>query len=120
MKKEISNSTQTFINMVASAITYVASLAISFFLSPYIVKNIGVDANGFITLANNFIGYVGLISVALNTLSSRFVTINVVKKDYKSANDFYSSVFFSNAFISVLIAALGLFLIVFMNKLLDV
>ena len=120
MKKEISNTAQTAINMVASAITYVVTLAISFFLSPYIVRNIGVDANGFITLANNFINYVALISIALNTLSSRFVTINIVKEDYENANKYYSSVFFSNLFISGIIAAFGTFLIVFMNKILDV
>ena len=93
-KKHISNTVQTGINMAASFMTYGVSMLISFFLSPYIVRNIGVDANGFITLANNFIGYVGLITIALNTLSGRFVTVNIYQNKNDKANQYYSSVSF--------------------------
>ena len=55
--KTISQSKQLIINMSASFIAYGVSLFISFFLSPYIVRTIGVEANGFVGLANNFVSY---------------------------------------------------------------
>lgn len=48
---------KTMINVICSLMVLAANVIINFWLSPYIVKNIGVEANGFITLANNFVTY---------------------------------------------------------------
>ena len=118
--KKISNTTQTAINMIASMITYLVSMLVSFFLSPYIVKNIGVDANGFIGLANNFTNYASLITIALNTLATRFVAVNIYKGDNKTANKYYSSVFYANTFIGVFFAVASVIIIAFLDRFLDV
>lgn len=120
MKKEMSQSMQTAINMLASIITYVISLLIGFFLSPYIVKNIGVDANGYIGLANNFVSYASLITIALNALASRFVTISIHRNNSEEANKYFSSVFFSNAFLSLIISVIGVIVVVFLDSFIDV
>lgn len=120
LKKEMSKNMQMAVNMFASALTYAVSLLVSFFLSPYIVKNIGVDANGFIGLANNFISYASLITVALNTLASRFITINIYQGNYKNANKYFSSVFFSNVFLSAILAIIGSVVVAFLNRFIDV
>ena len=120
MKKEMSGKMQTAVNMFASMLTYVITMLISFFLSPYIVKNIGVDANGFIGLANNFINYASLITIALNALAGRFITISIYQNNYKAANKYFSSVFFSNAFLSLIIAIIGTVIVTFLNSFIDV
>lgn len=120
MKKELSNSKQMAINMFASMITYVVSMLVSFFLSPYIVENIGVEANGFIGLANNFISYASLITIALNALASRFITINIYRNNYENANKYFSSVFFSNVFLSAVMAVIAVVIIVYLNDFIDV
>lgn len=120
MRKEMSANAQMAVNMFASALTYVISMLISFFLSPYIVQNIGVDANGFIGLANNFISYASLITIALNALASRFITINIYQDNYKNANKYFSSVFFSNVFLSFVLAAIGCVIIVYLEHFINV
>lgn len=87
------------INMIANAVSYLVTFGINFFLSPYIVKTIGVEANGFVGLANNFVGYATLATVALNSLAGRFISIKIFEKDNSGANTFYSSVFFANCVI---------------------
>ena len=77
---------QLAINMSANFIAYIVNFGISFFLSPYIVKNIGVDAYGFIGLANNFITYAGLITIAVNSLAGRFVTVKIYAESYINDN----------------------------------
>lgn len=106
--------------MFASMITYVVSMLVSFFLSPYIVENIGVEANGFIGLANNFISYASLITIALNALASRFITINIYRNNYENANKYFSSVFFSNVFLSAVMAVIAVVIIVYLNDFIDV
>ncbi len=95
----MSSSKKTIINVVCSLMVLVTNAIISFWLSPYIVSNIGVEANGFVTLANNFVTYAQLIVTALNSMAARFISIEYVKKNYKRANLYYNSVFWGNLII---------------------
>ena len=92
-------NTQTLINLVSSIMTLVFSAAISFFLSPFIVRTLGEEANGFTQLANNFITYASLLTVALNSMSGRFITINYYKNDISACKRYYSSIVIGNLFI---------------------
>ena len=82
MKKERSNSFKTTINLLSSVGVLITNLCISFFLSPYIIRTIGVEANGFVNLANTFVTYADLVVMALNAMAARFITIAYIQKDY--------------------------------------
>jgi len=90
---------KTMISLVTSLMAMALSMAISFFLSPYIVENFGEEANGFTQLANNFVNYATLITVALNSMAGRFITISYHRKDYELCNKYYSSVIIGNVVI---------------------
>lgn len=111
---------QMAINFVAQIVGFVVNFGIGFFLSPFIVKNIGSEALGFVNLGNNFVNYASLLSAALNSMASRFVTISYVKKDYDNANQYFSSVFFSNVFLAVVFVIPSVFIIVFLEKLVNI
>lgn len=96
MGKKISNNTRTAINIISSFSSMIFGLLISFFLSPYIVRTIGVEANGFVSLAANFTTYATLVVMALNNMAGRFITIAYIQEDYKRANLYYNSVFWGN------------------------
>ena len=70
---ELSRNQQTIINITAAVLNMLVTTLISFVLSPYIVSTLGVEANGFVGLAQNFITYAALISTALNSMGSRFM-----------------------------------------------
>ena len=96
-------NTQTLINLVSSIVTLCFSAAISFFLSPYIVKTLGEEANGFTQLANNFITYASLLTLALNSMASRFITVNYYKKDIEACKRYYSSAVIGNLVIMLIL-----------------
>lgn len=79
------------------------NLSISFWLSPYIIRTIGVEANGFVALAGSFVSYANLIVTALNAMAARFITIACVRGDTEKANLYYNSVFWGNL---IIVAAL--------------
>ena len=95
-KIELSKKQQLIINLSASFVSYGVTLLIGFFLSPFIVRTIGVEANGFVSLANNFVSYASLITLALNSLAGRYITISLVKGDIKEANRYFASVYYAN------------------------
>ena len=77
---------QTGINFIAQVIAFATNLCISFFLTPFIIENVGVEANGFVTLANTFVEYAQLFTVAINSMAGRFITIKIHQKNIKDAN----------------------------------
>lgn len=118
MKK--TNKYQTYINIVCSVLLLVVNLAINFFLSPFIVDNIGVEAHGFISLANNFVTYANLIVTALNSMAARFITIEYHRGNIKKADIYYNSVFWGNLFIVLVLLVPATILIVFLEKVLSI
>ena len=108
-KKENSKGKQVSINLIANLVALVINLGISFLLVPYVTENVGEEAYGFVTLGNNFVNYVTMITVSLNAMAGRFVTIAIHKKEYEKARKYYSSVFFSNlVIVSILIVPLAI------------
>lgn len=114
MKKQI------YINLIAQTLAYAVNMVISFFLTPYIVNQIGIEANGFVGLANNFIEYAQLVTVALNSMAGRYITIKLHQKNPKEANKYFTAVFFANLFLSVILTIAFSFVIVFLENILNI
>ena len=113
-------SKELAINMLASIVAYGVSLFISFFLSPYIVSTIGVEANGFITLANNFVSYASIITIALNSLAGRYITIALRKKDVEAANRYFTSVYFGNLAVGGFLLICSGVMILFLENIINI
>lgn len=111
---------QLFINLSAQIVGFIVNFAVGFFLSPFIVKNVGSEAYGFVSLGNNFVTYASLLSTALNSMASRFVTINYVKNDYKKASSYFSSVFFSNIILAAVFIVPATLIVCFIENIVNI
>ena len=81
-----SDNKQLAVNIVSNIAIYVLQFVISFLLTPFIVKSLGVEAFGFVGLSNNIISYTTLITVALNAMASRFISVEYHKGNIEKAN----------------------------------
>ncbi len=108
------------INVTATVTAFVIGLCINFFLTPFIVENLGREAYGFIGLSNDFISYFTLITIALNAMAGRFITIRYAEGKIDEANQYFSSVFFFNIILSVIILVLALLFVIFIKKLVNI
>lgn len=104
---ELTRNKQTAVNMVSNMLSFGVSIIISFFLSPYIVKSLGAEANGYTTLANNFISYAVLLKTALNGVGTRFIIVAYHKGEIEKASRYYSSLFFGDLFLSIIFSIAG-------------
>lgn len=120
MARQRSNSFNTYINIITSVGVMVVNLFISFWLSPYIIRTIGVEANGFVSFANELVGYANLVVTALNAMAARFITIAYIQKDYKKANLYYNSVFWGNLIIVAVLLLPSAYLVVKLENFIDV
>jgi len=78
-------------NFVTNIATFLFTTLISLWLVPYLVKNLGKSAYGFIPLAMVFTYYIGIISTSINTSIARYLTIAIQKKEWKKANEVFNS-----------------------------
>ena len=106
----VSEKKKVFIVMAASGAAFAINYLINFFLTPFITKNLGTDAYGYVTLAKTIASYAVIITTALNSYAARFITIEYHKEDYEKANVYFNSVFFADLFIG---GALLVFAILF-------
>ena len=118
--KERSRTNQFIINFGAQVFVFASNFAISFFLTPFIIKNIGREAYGFVGLANNFINYITVLTTALNSMFGRFVTISIYREEELKTNKYFSSVFFANIFVSIPLTVASVFVVIFINKLVNI
>ncbi|MBQ3177161.1 MAG: hypothetical protein IJB52_05035, partial [Clostridia bacterium] len=89
-------------NLFANIAGFVITICISLFVTPYIVNRLGSEAYGFVGLANNFVSYASLVTIALNSMAGRFVSVAMYRGDHQAASRYFSSVFFANAAIALI------------------
>lgn len=87
---------QLAVNMLSGVCVFTLNLCVAFFLTPFIVGKLGVAAYGFIGLSNNLIGYTAILTVAINSMLGRFITIKVHEGNLRDANVYMSSIFYAN------------------------
>lgn len=108
------------INLLSSFVAFAISTGINFVLSPFIIENLGSESYAFVKLANDFIGYISLISIAINSMAGRFISISFLKGDIKESNLYYTSVFYADLILSAIIFILGLFVIIYLEGLINI
>lgn len=96
---------EMLINMAAAMATFFVQVGISFVLTPYITAELGAEAYGFVTLSNTLVGYIAILTIAVTSMSSRFISIEYFRGEEDSARKYYSS---TMASLIVCIAVLGI------------
>lgn len=95
------------INLVSNALNALSGIAITFFLTPYIVKTLGVEAYGFFPLTANLLNFAGIFTMALNSMSGRYITISLEQGNIKEVNVYFNSILWGNLALSMLFLLLG-------------
>lgn len=108
------------ISLIANIVSMIVSLGISFFLTPYLLNKLGKETYAFYPIANNFVSYMTIITLALNSMASRFITIELEKGNKENVSSYVSTVFFANIFISAILLFPMVFIIYFINYILNI
>lgn len=108
------------INLLANVISYSSSIIIAFWLTPFLIQSLGKEVYSFYPISNSFVNYMGIITTALNSMASRFVTIEIAKKNYKKASSYFSSVFFGNVLMSIALLIPIMLIVIYLQYILNI
>lgn len=111
---------QLEINIGAQILSFVVSIGISFLLTPFIVNNVSSVAYGFVGLSNNFVSYAELVTIALNSMAGRFITIKIHQDDKIGANKYFTSIVFANIVLAFIVGIFSVVLVLFLDKFVNV
>lgn len=116
----LSRKKQLAINLIATLTAFIINGGISFFLTSYITKTIGVEAYGFVALGANFINYASLATIALNSMANRFITIEIHKNNWDNANKYFSSVLFANIIVAGVMIIPSILIVAYLDRIVEV
>lgn len=116
----MSNNKRLAINMIAQIVSFIVSSCISFFLTSYIVNKVSTEAYGFVGLATNFVSYAQLVTIALNSMAGRFITVKIHQKDDEGANKYFTSVMYANILLAFLVTAVSIGLVINLNRVVNI
>ncbi|HMK47165.1 MAG TPA: hypothetical protein VK436_11120 [Methanocella sp.] len=86
-------ATQLPINLIANIAYFALNFIVGMTLVPYFIMTLG-EGYSLVGLAVSITLYVTLIILSLNTVVSRFLTVDLQKNDYKSANKTFNTAIF--------------------------
>ena len=108
------------LNIIGVFLLVAINTLINFLLTPFITENLGVEANGYITLANNFITFFALVSAAFNSMAGRFILVAHYQNDSTAARGYYSSVYFGNIVIAIVLAVPACAIVFFLPSIISI
>ena len=114
------NGKRLSINLVSNIIQFATSLIISFFFTPYFVSKVGEVGYSFYSIACTCISYFTVITSAVTSMASRYITIAYHAGDKEKVKKYYSTVFYSVFGISLLFSVIIILSVLHIDSLLEV
>lgn len=119
-KQTQSEKMYTFVNIMTGIVVMIVNLGISFFVSPYIVATLGEEANGFTQLANNFVTYASLLTIAFNSMAGRFISINYHRGNTEKVNQYYSSIIVCNVMMICILGPIFAYVVKHLEQIINI
>jgi O-antigen/teichoic acid export membrane protein len=120
MRQELSPKARVAVSICMAMFTTLTNACVGFFLSPFIVRTLGVEAQGFTQLASNFVSYIALATIALNSMSARFIIIARQRGDIEGVGKYYTSIFVGNVVILAVLVLPIIGCVFFLDRLIEI
>jgi membrane protein EpsK len=83
-------------NLLGNGGVFILNIFIGLWYTPYLIHNLGVAAYGLVPLANSLTSYLSLVNLSINGAAGRFLTLDLEKEDFTSANRTFNTVLVGN------------------------
>lgn len=91
-------------NLVTNVGALVLSLLIGLWFTPYLIRHLGVASYGLIPLITQITGYLGIVTLALNSAMGRWITIALERREHEEANHYFNASFFGSLLLTAVLA----------------
>jgi len=82
-------------NVLSNGAAFVLQIGVGMWFTPYLIRNLGIEAYGLVPLALQVTGYMSILTASLSGSVGRFLTIDLARGDSRSANRTFNTSFFT-------------------------
>lgn len=82
--------------MFATLFAFGVQFGVIFFLTPYIINELGSETYSFIPLTNNIVGYTNILTAAFYSMTARFIAVESNRGNNEKASVFFNSALLAN------------------------
>ena len=107
-------------NLLCSGISHTVSVGIAFFLTPFLIRKLGIETYGFYPIALELMAIAGLAMGVLNSTANRYVTVEYAGGRTQEARTYTSTVFGAGLILSLLLLVPLVLFILFSDRFLDI
>lgn len=107
-------------NIIFRAASMCITFAVTIIITSIVVTKSGEEMYGFYSLANDFVSYAAILSVALNSMSGRYITISYYEHNITDVNKFFNSILFSNVILSSVLILPSFLIVCNLNKFINI
>ncbi|MCX6343547.1 MAG: polysaccharide biosynthesis protein [Armatimonadetes bacterium] len=107
-------------NLLANLISFALAIGIGLAFTPYLIHHLGIAAYGLVPLTVTLTSYLGLITMALNAVVGRYLTIEMEKGDMRSANVIFNTSLFGVSALALVIVLIGVMGSIFIDSLIKI
>lgn len=99
------------VNLITNIGNLVVTLAIGLWMTPYLIRHLGVTAYGLIPLVTTVISYLSVFTLSINASLGRFVTIMLERGEARSANRVFNTALCCIVAILLLLVPAGIWVV---------
>lgn len=79
------------VNIVSNIFYYAFSILINIWLTPYLIRHLGVAAFGIVPLATTVVSYLSVLTLVLNAGVGRYITVSLEKNQVEEARRYFNT-----------------------------
>lgn len=111
---------QLAINMVSNLFSFSVSLLISFLFLPYVINSLGKDVYSFYPLSNNIVSYLMLVSLTLNSMVRRHISVAISSGNIRMAIEYYSTCIVGNMLFGMMVSIASVIFVLNIEHVFDI
>lgn len=107
-------------NLVFSLLSMIIQFIQSLWVTSFIQRMMGIEAYGYIAVIVNIINMAGIITVALTSVCSRYIVIELEKRDYDRIQKIFNTIYFALIFLSCVCVVVFLIILINLDRLINI
>lgn len=120
VKKKTARDGRLGIHLVCGGVSHTVSVVIAFFLTPFLIRRLGIEIYGFYPIALEIMAVAGLAMGLLNSTANRYVSVAFAGGRKEEAREYSSTVFASGLALSLFLMIPLSLTVIFSDRFLDI
>ncbi|MEI7935607.1 MAG: oligosaccharide flippase family protein [Verrucomicrobiota bacterium] len=87
---------RTVTNLAANLANFAFGIFVGLWFTPYLIRKLGTASYGLIPLVSQITGYLIVVTILLNNVVGRYITVALEQHDHEQANHYFNTAFFGN------------------------